>query len=156
MKKWLHTWQAHPGADLALGSVAAVLGLVLGLDSDQIDPATFYQVCGGTGAALIAFVVTPIAVLLSLQGGRLFSAFDKAQRPRILRWMSWAFGLNLALLVVAILGSLADSEGEAVAAVRLVALGLAVACILATGRLFWSFVAALKLHQSDRPDHQHH
>lgn len=141
-------WRRHRMSDILLGLLASGV-LMWRTDVTKIEPGTLYQVAGGAGIGLLAFVITPVGVLLTLQGGVRYAAFDKAQRPTIIKAMAHAFVLGLVLFVAAILGAAIDNSTTPVEWTRLLAFGATVAACLATGRLFWFFIAGLKVRNKD-------
>ncbi len=115
----------------------------------QADPGTLYQVTGGAGIGLMAFVVTPVATLLTLSGGLRYESFDRVHRGTILRAMSWAFLLSLAVLTAAVVGGSLDSPDDPATWMRRSMLVITLAAIAAAGRLFWFFSSALRVRHAD-------
>lgn len=150
MGRPIASWRWLRRYDVVIGLIAAgLLGSLWDIGTSSTDPATLYQVAGGEAAALIAFVITPVATLLTLSGGDRYRAFDRAQRPRIIRFMLWAFAINLVLLLLAVVGSAIDSPADGHVVLRLAVVGVSVASISAIARLVWIFATALRLHDSE-------
>jgi CDP-diglyceride synthetase len=141
-------WSRRLWLDLVL-AVAGAAAIARISNAPSIDPGSLYQVAGGAAIGITAFVVTPVATLLSLASGPRFKAFDRAQRPRIIVAMCWAFGLSLSLLVVSGIGSAVDSREDAASLIRWTVVALLLASSLAAVRLFWFFVAGLKVNHTD-------
>ena len=115
------------------------------------DGGTLYQVAGGAGAALVAFVVTPIATIVTLTSGRRAADFDRKYRGVLLSAMAWAFFTSVALLGVAIALGAVDggSAGGTSPLARPALLGVTAAAVSATCRLFVMFIANLRVRQAD-------
>ena len=148
MGSLLATWRTTKWLDVAAGAaVSAVLWKAEALDGDS---GTLLQVAGGLGVGLLAFVVAPVAILLSLSGGGRFKSFDRRQRPNILRAMAWAFIMSLVFMMICLVGAASvDGEGAAADPLRLLVVATGTASVQASARLFWFFYAALGVKQAD-------
>lgn len=113
------------------------------------DASTLYQVAGGAAIGFLAFVVTPVATLLTFTGGVRSRALDRRHRKTIIQAMAWAFLMSLASLGLSLVGAAADTGAEPAEVLRCLTLGGAAASGLAVGRLFWFFVASLRVRDAD-------
>lgn len=143
-------WRQELRADLVIGFVVGIASArFLQLDGDA---STLYQVTGGSGAALIAFVITPVATLLTLRGGARYDTFDRIHRHNIIRAMCWGFGLSVVLIAVSVAGGAVDTSEQPAAVLRGLVIASVTAAALASVRLFWFFVAALSVRYADDDD----
>jgi len=141
-------WRQKQWSDLVLGAAAAGLGWWL--VRLQGEAGGFYPITGGAAVALIAFVVAPVATLLTLTGGARARALDRRHRRTIIRAMAWAFVLSIALLAMSIGAGLTDNHTDKpVVWLRWLVVGTSTAALLSTGRLFWFFVASLMVRDAD-------
>ena len=139
-------WRRNFWSDVLVGIVVAV-ALAMLVDSAD-DPATAYQVAGGLGVSLMAFVVAPVATVVGLRSGRRFRAFGDAQTGRLLSTMKWTFVVGMALLATTLLGALLDTRQDSTAWLRWAALAGGLAAMLASARLVWFFTTFLRVAQA--------
>jgi hypothetical protein len=143
-------WEMRRSTDLAIAAASTVAARYL--IEFPPDSATLYQVVGGAAVALVAFVVTPIATLLTIVSGRRAEAFDKEYRHVLIGAMTWAFFAAIGVLLGAILlGAVQpdDASGGRWAWARAALLGGVAGAVSATCRLFVMFVASLRVRLAD-------
>ena len=130
-------------------------------DSHVKDPTTLYQIAGGAAVGLIAFVITPVATLLAINGGIRFQILDQKFRPKIMEAMGWTFFASITLLAIVMLAAAIDTTNSACNSntscpitpqqqtFESIIIGVAAISILAIGRLFLFFFSALKVKNKD-------
>lgn len=143
----LSLWRIHKTTDLVVGAAVAVVGAqLIALGSE---PATFYQLVGGTAVGVLAFVVTPISIVLTLRGGVRSDALDRHHRGTLIAAMAWAFGLSVATILATVLVAGIVDNQHLHSNAQWGVLGLFVAMIASTVRLFWFFLVVLRVRRAD-------
>jgi hypothetical protein len=147
LRSCLSLWRRRRPSDVVIAVLAG--GIAAQTFDLAGDGSTLYQVAGGCAIGLLAFVVTPVATLLTLSSGERATAFNRRHRPTIIKAMTWAFLLSLCLFGFAVAGGALDGDLHPRTALRWGTVIAAIAATLAVARLFWFFVAALAVREAD-------
>lgn len=144
--RWIDQWGARPWIDLIVGGVVAVGYAVWRAAGggplvvlDEGDRQQLYVVVAGAAGALLAFGITPIAIILALAPGPRLRALLARFSGEIRRTLMAALWLLLALLVASISAIAIDTGGSSEGWIRFIVLALAVAALLAIVRLVRMF-----------------
>ena len=137
-------WRQHLWMDLVVGLLAALIAFVV-TDHGTLhtgDATNLYIAVVSASAALGAFAVTPIAIVLALTPGPRLKALLNHQMDQMRRAMGWTVAINLIAIAVGLIGIAIDSADHAYGPLRFLALAIELAALLAVSRLVWFFVTA--------------
>lgn len=139
-------WGVHPRIDYIVGAgVAGGYLLFRALGGEPVvvlEPdsrAALYGVLAGAAGALLAFGITPIAIVLALTPGDRLKALLKYHNDEIRATLMAALWSLLALLVVSIVCVATDTGGASASWLRYVLLTVATVALLRTARLLRLF-----------------
>jgi len=143
-------WRRHWWADVILGVVAATALRTAPHTIIRVgDAGAVYAAVVAASAALGTLAITPIAIVLALTPGRRLRALLEHHVRSIRNAMAWTVLSNLAAVALGICGLVVDSAAHVVTPLRIGALALEAAALLAMARLVWFFVALLAVNEVD-------
>lgn len=153
----LDWWSAHVWVDLVAGGVVASAywiwrladgEAIVVLDGDG--RATLYTALAGIAAALLAFGITPVAIVLALTPGPRLSALLKYHGEAVRRTLMAALWSLVSFLVVSVAALAGDTGARDVAWLRYLLLAVAVQALLSILRLLQTFSLLLRDINIDR------
>lgn len=136
-----------------------IIGLPLAFAIRQLFPDSAIRRNDATGlytgviqasAALAALAITAVAIVLALTQGPRLRALLRYHAAAVRVAMLWTVVANLSAVAIGIVGLSSDTTTDPVAMLRVLAVGIQFAALLAMLRLVWFFVSLLELNEVDQ------
>jgi hypothetical protein len=151
VSKTLDWWSRHPLCDGVLGvsvSAAYLLWRLTGQQAisvlDANDRGTLYATIAGVSAGLLAFGLTPTAIVLALTPGQRLKSLLRHHSDELRRALTALLMVVLVLLASSLLALAIDTGAETARWLRYVILASAVATMFGCGRIIWHFNTLLQ------------
>lgn len=157
MRNAVDRWSKNPWIDAAIGTTVslAYLGWRLAEQAPLAvlgpgDRGTLYATIAGLAGALLAFGLTPVAIVLALAPGPRLKALLRHHDDELRRGLMFLLGAVLILLVVTVVALATDTGSHSARWVRYLVLASAVPSGLGVARVILQFDYLLRNVSEDR------